>query len=477
MTITNESGRFLLHQPEEALPPVGQAGSFASYAKIVHYALPLVLSNSAGVILQFIDRMFLAWHSPESMAGAGAAGMIAICFVSFASVTTSFTSVFAAQYMGAGRPRRLGPAVWQGWYLSLAFGLATFLLSFTARPLFDWIGHGAAVRAAEIEYFKAFMQGGIAFMLTGALMGFFMGRGDNKVVMLAQIGGIVVNTILDYAMIFGRLGFPEWGVAGAAWATIASQVFAFLFALCLFWRESHRRHFATWDGCGFEAALCRRILRYGAPSGLRAIIELVMWSVFLGLIGLLGDRELAASNVAFTINSLAWQPMIGVSMAVAMLVGKAQGAERPDLSRIAMWRGLMMTQVWETLAAVAFIIFPDFFLGLFFGPETAGRAALMAEGRTLLWFVAAYCLVDGVNVVFAQGLIGAGDSWWTSKATFVLSALAIGAMVLLGRAGAGLASFWLVATLYVAASGLAWLWRYRSGRWEHMKVVETVVVE
>lgn len=477
VTYSTESARLMARGDDDAMPPPGQAGDFASYSRVAHYALPLVLSNSAAVFLQFIDRMFLAWHSPESVAGAGAAGMIAICFISFASVTTGFTSVFTAQYMGAGRPMRTGPAVWQGWYLSLVFGAISFLLSFLAGPLFDWIGHSPAVKAAEIEYFVAAMRGGLAFMLTGAVMGFFIGRGDNRIVMLAQVGGILVNTVLDYAMIFGKLGFPEWGVAGAAWATVISQVFAFAVGAAVFWRRRHRELYATWSGRRLERGLCLRILRFGAPSGLRSIVELVVWSVFLGLIGLLGDIELAVTNVAFTINSLAWQPMVGVSLAVAMLVGKAQGAERPDLSRAAMRRGLVVAQAWEIVAAVAFVLFPDFFLGFFFGPETPGRETLMDEGRRLLWFVAAYCLVDAVNVVFAQGLIGAGDSWWTTKATLFLAALSLGAMLVMSRMGAGLYSFWVVATLYIAASGAAWLWRYREGSWERMKVVETVVVE
>lgn len=452
--------------------------SFASYRRLIHYALPLVLSNSGIVLLQFIDRMFLAWYSPAAVAGAGAAGMIVICFVGFAQGTTSFTNVFAAQYLGSRRPRRLGPAVWQGWYLSLVFGLATLLLSFAAVPLFDWMGHGADVRAAEIDYYTAMMRGGIVFMAAAAVMGFFIGRGDNRVVMYAQLGGIGLNVLLDYAMIFGRWGFPEWGVAGAAWATVLSQAFVFLCCTALFWKRQYRDRYRTWSGWRFEAGLCLRLFRYGAPNGLRAITELVMWSVFVGLIGLLGENELAVSNVAFTINGLAWQPMIGVGMAVSMLVGKAQGADRPDLSRLAMRRGMVITQCWETLAAVLFVAFPDFFLTLFFKelpPNQLGP--LLAEGRMVLWFVAVYCLFDGVNVVYAMGLVGAGDSWWVSRMTLYISVLGIGGLVLLNRLGFGLRWYWLIATLYVVSSGAAWLVRYRGKRWESMRVVEKVVVE
>lgn len=477
MDPTSESVRYMTRRTGTEIALPDNPKEFASYSRLIRYALPLVLSNSAAMLLQFVDRMFLARHAPGSVAGAGAAGMIAVCFVGFASVTVGFTSVFIAQYLGAGRPGRAGPAVWQGWYLAILFGVVSFALSFVAEPLFDWIGHGPDVRAAEIEYFQAFMQGGIAFMLAASVMGFFMGKGENKIVMVAQVTGIAINTVLDYGLIFGRLGLPEWGVAGAAWATILSQVFVFLIGAALFWKKHNRREHGSWSGRRFETGLCKRLVRFGAPSGMRSIIELVMWSVFLGLVGRLGDMELAASNVAFTINTMAWQPMMGVSLAVSMMVGRAQGAARPDLSRSAMLHGLALAQIWETAAAILFVMFPAVFLGFFFGPETPGWDILMAEGKVLLWFVAAYSLMDAFNVVFAQGLIGAGDSWWTSKATLALSALGIGVMLIMSRMGAGLYSFWTVATLYVAASGAAWLWRYRQGAWQEMSVVEPTVVE
>lgn len=448
---------------------------FASYGRILYYALPLVLSSLGGVMMHFVDRLFLAWHGPESVAGAGMAGIVALCFIAFCAGVTGFTGVFAAQYLGSGRPERLGPTIWQGWYLALGFGLVTMLLSAISVPLFEWIGHGPLVRAAEVDYFRVFMRGGFFFMAVSALMGFFIGRGDTRVVMVVQLGGLALNAGLDYALIFGNWGFPAWGVAGAAWATILAEAAMLGGGLILFWRRDFRSLHQT-TRLGLEPALAWRLLRFGAPNGLRNIVELVMWSVFLGLIGLLGDEALAVSNVAFTINSLAWQPMAGMSMAVAMLVGQAQGADRPALSRRAMRRGWALTQAWETGMAAVIIVFADQLLGFFFRdlpPEKL--AGLLEIGPMVLWFVAACCLIDGVNVI-AQGLVGAGDSWWISKATMVLSLMGVVFMVGLNFMGAELAWYWLAAILYLAASGLAWIWRYRGRAWESMKVVEAVVV-
>ncbi|MCC8179880.1 MAG: MATE family efflux transporter [Planctomycetes bacterium] len=429
-------------------------------------------------MLQFVDRMFLSWHSPESVAGAGTAGMFSICFLGFFSATTGFTSVFVSQYLGARRPSRLGPTIWQGWYLSILFGLLSLGISFFAAPIFNWLGHEPAVRQAEFDYFTAIMRGGVFTMTVTAIQGFFVGRGDNRVAMTMQLIGIAANTVLDYGMIFGRWGLPAWGVAGAAWATVLSQVIITVCGAVMFWRPNYRRHYNTWSGRKLELALCARILRFGSPNGLRSVVELVMWSVFLGLIGLLSAAELAVSNVAFTINSLAWQPMIGISMAVSMLVGKAQGANRPDRSRQAMRRGFIIAQSWETAAALLFVLFPDTFLRFFFGdlpPDALENYLLM--GRMVLVFVAAYSLLDAMNVVFAMGLTGAGDSWWISKATIILSIAGAAMLFVAYCLDWGLYGYWFVATFYVAMSGAVWILRFKSKTWESMRVVETVVVE
>ena len=96
---------------------------------------------------------------------------------------------------------------------------------------------------------------------------FFAGRGNTVVVLSVNVLATIVNIVLDYLWIFGKAGFPRPGVAGAAWATVVSQVVGAGVYLWLILRPRFREEYGTLSGWRFESALFRRLLRYGLPSG------------------------------------------------------------------------------------------------------------------------------------------------------------------------------------------------------------------
>ena len=116
-------------------------------------AFPLILSTATWSVQSFIDRVFLAWYSTEALAAALPAALTQFIFVSLFLGTATYINTFVAQYIGAKRPRNVGPAVWQGAYLALIgllFGLGLGALS---TPIFNLIGHEASIRNEEITYF------------------------------------------------------------------------------------------------------------------------------------------------------------------------------------------------------------------------------------------------------------------------------------------------------------------------------------
>jgi MATE family multidrug resistance protein len=108
-----------------------------------------------------------------------------------------------------------------------------------------------------------------------------------------------------------------------------------------------------------------RLLRFGLPNGFRFALELLAWTAFLSYIGRLGTPELAASNLAFRINTIAFFPALGLSIAVATLVGHAQGAGRPDLAEKSTYRGMVLTELWMVLSAAIFVLFARQLFGVF----------------------------------------------------------------------------------------------------------------
>jgi MATE family multidrug resistance protein len=451
-----------------------------SYRDIFFLALPLILSMSSHMLMQFVDAIFLSWYSPDAIASVVPAGMATWLLASGFVGAAGYTSTFVAQYVGAGRPERAANAVWQGIYFAMVAGIFLSLFVLIAKPLFALVGHAPHLQVLEVTYFSITCPGTI-FVITGsAIAGFFLGKGDTKTVMAVHIAGFGINAFLDYLLIFGKGGMPDLGIAGAAWATVIASVIVAAVLLVLFLKKSNRREWATWRSRVFNASLTLRLLRYGLPSGMRFSIEMLAWTIFVFFVGRIGPMELVATNIAWRINGIAFFPVIGLSQAIAILVGNAQGAGRPDVSATLTWRGAILSQGWMVVLAVLFLVFPYELFALFNAGNTGSAGdhhSIAQTGVVLLRFVALYCLLDAFNYVFMGTLVAAGDTRWTFIVSMVLHLLFIGALVVTDLFCPALMTEWTIATVFVMTQALFWLGRFLQGSWKRMQVIEPVVVD
>src|SRR5215468_9633111 len=246
--------------------------------EVLGVAYPLVLGHLSFTVQTFINRLFLTWYSTEAVAGA-VTGLFTIwSLIALFIGTGEYLTTFIAQYLGAGRRERIGPAVWQGIYFSLAAGAFVAALSPLAGPVFARAGHGPVLQAYETTYARILMWGSFPVVLMATLSTFFAGRGQTSAVLRVNLVATSVNILLDWAWIFGNLGFPRAGVAGAAWATVVSQSLGALVFLGLILRAEHRQAFRTLAGWRLEPALLLRLVRFGVPSGLQYSLEVLAFS-------------------------------------------------------------------------------------------------------------------------------------------------------------------------------------------------------
>ncbi len=441
---------------------------------VLRMAVPLIVSTGAWTVMNFIDRMFLLWYSEESMAAVLPAGMVHFAMVCFPLGVASYVNTFVAQYQGAGRPRRIGPAVWQG----LRLGFYCIPLFLALVPLSPWIfrlaGHKPELASLEALFFQTALFGAGAEVIAASLTAFFIGRGVTWVVMLVDSSAWALNIVLDYAWIFGHFGLPALGIEGAAWATVCSlwcRVAVYTFLMLL---PRYRRRYRTWSGRRFNAALFRRLLRYGGPSGFQLLVEFAGFTLFLLVVGTLGDTAMAATTLAFNFNTLAFVPMLGLGMALSTLVGQQLGDNNPNLASRATRTSLCMALGYMGTMALIYVLFPNVLL---IGHAANTPPAVFAELRDttviLLRFVAAYCLFDAMCVVFTGTLKGAGDTRFIMIVSLLLTPMPVAAAwVGIHFFGLGLLWCWIVITLWICVSGVIYLLRFLQGRWRQMRVIE-----
>lgn len=446
------------------------------YRDVLAIAWPLIISTGSFTVMQFVDRIFLARYSPLSIQAALPAGILSFTMICGFMAIAGYANTLVAQYHGAGNPHACARSTAQAFW----FSLMTWPLLLLLIPVGNWLltsaGHPPAVLAEERQYFSILLGGGGLVVLNSAISSFFTGRGETFLNMVAVVAGNVVNIVLDYALIFGNFGLPEMGIRGAAWATNIAGLVTPLILFVLYLTERYHTVYATRRHWRFESDLFLRLLRFGVPAGIHFLLDIASFTVFVLLVGRMGELSLAVSNIALSINMVAFMPMVGISIATATLVGQYQGMKDSTTAAKSGWTALRIACLYMVLIGITYILLPRAYFSLFAPAEGSGWTLdqLVDHGRWLLWMMAAWGLFDAANLVLSGALKGAGDTrfvmWYSVLMGWLVLVPVITVLVLFF--GAGLFVAWGVLTAYVMVLAIGYWWRFAGGSWKSIAVIE-----
>lgn len=446
------------------------------YKEVLRVALPLVISMGATTTMEFTDRVFLSHYSLDAIAAATPATLANLVPLLFFVGIVSYANVFIAQYCGSGRFKRVGYTLWQSLWIA---GFATIVLAslwFFAPALFKLIGHPQPVQEMQVDYFRVLTLGSGFAVAAPALSSFFSGRGVTRPLIIVNFVAVGINIPLDYFLIFGIGPFPELGVIGAGLATVFGWIVQVVLLSYLIFSSKHEIDFAVWSGRSFDFSLCRRMLYYGLPAGLSLFCELFTVAFFVFMVGRIGEVELAASNIAFAINSIFFTPLLGFGLAASTLVGQALGRGDIAGASLATKRTLQLALLWTLTLSTIFLVSPRLFIDIFAPVEQAALQQFVyirEMTEVLLRFVVAYLFFDMVYIIFCGALNGAGDTYFILWMIFILGVVVLIAPLYYAVEflGATIWASWWIITFYIMCLGcVAWL-RYRSGKWKQMLVV------
>lgn len=450
------------------------------YKEYLVIALPLILSTSSLAIQEFVDRMFLAWYSPETVAAAMPAGLLHLAITGLFIGTASYTGTFVAQYYGAKTYDKIGPAVWQGVYFSLIGAVVLFSLIPFAPDIFAVFGHDPIVQKHETTFFQVLCFGSFPLIASAAMSGFYAGLGKTWPLMFVNIFATSITVILDYCLIFGNLGFPEMGIKGAGIATVSSGLCSVICFSILILRHPESEKYNIRSGWRLDLTLFKRLIRFGLPAGIQFFIDLSGFTLFILLVGKLGTESLAATNIAFNINMIAFLPMIGSGIAISVLVGQYIGAEKPQLAEKSVYSSYHITFLYMGTIALSFVLFPHIFADLFISKshDSKEMAVILPITIMLLRFVAFYSFFDSASIIFSSAIRGAGDTMFVMIISiFSIIALAFPTYIALYWFEAGLTTCWVIATAYITALSFVFFLRFKQGKWKRMSVIEKAVLE
>ena len=368
-------------------------------------AVPMTAGQVGQMALGFCDSLMVGRLGVVPLAASAfALGIFNVFYVTGIGLVAGI-SILAAEAHGARRPREAGEALRHGLAISVASSLAMILLLILGVGWLDRLGEPPEVLAAARPFLTLIGWSMLPALAWQCLKQYCESLSRPLLPMLTMFAGVALNALLDWALIYGHLGAPALGLAGAGWATLTTR--ALLFGVLLArvlrapqFRESlPRRWFAA-----FERRRLRAQLTLGAPVALQLLLEVGMFSLAAIMMGWLGAKSLAAHQVAITYAALTFMFPLGIAIAVSVRIAQAVGAGEWARVRPIGVSGLGMSLGMMSLFAGGFLLLGNRLVGVFV--RDAATAALAAQ---LLAVAGIFQVFDGTQVVSMSALRGLSD--------------------------------------------------------------------
>ena len=451
--------------------------SLTTLRELFRLSLPMVVSQGSFAVMVFTDRWFMSMIDATHIAAAMGGGVASYFCLSLFMGTITYANPLVAQYYGAGELEKCPRVVTQGLLMALASTPLLLLAAWLGGNMFQFMGHDPAQVPIERVYFQILMAGGFFTLVKACLACYFSGIGRTRVVMFADVLGVALNIPLSFILVFGHLGFPAMGLAGAGIGTVIAAVFAIGIYLVFYLNSQHQDQFKVARAWRFDRGITRRYLRLGAPSGLENFMNTASFNLFLLMFQSYGVVQGAAMAIVFNWDMLSFIPMIGLNIGVMSLIGRFVGAADMARANQVIAAGFILAIGYSGVLAVLFLAFRMELVDVFRTPDAEFEAIRILAGQMMIGLVT-YMLADAVILISGGTLRGAGDTRWIMATSISVhwAMLAVQYMVIVVYRQDPLASWWtFVAMLLVLA--FLYLRRLLGDRWRHPEKLARVMSE
>ena len=431
--------------------------------ELLMLAAPTVAQMASYTLMQFIDTLMLSHVGKTEATAAANSGLLALSIVSFGIGVLWVVNTLVSQAFGRGDFAACGRYLWQGIWFGLLMSLLLAPLLPVAPRIFRWSGHEPALARHESLYIQIVLAATVFKMIGTTFWQFLLATDRPVAVMVATVGGVVVNAVAAWAMLFGHLGIKPMGVAGAAWAQNIGVVVEMSLLIFFATRPKFRRiyNISDWKPRWREM---RQLIVVGVPSGLQITADVLAWSMFsLWVMGEFGTNAMAANTFMIRYMVLSFMPAFGISTAVTALVGRYIGRGEPDIAEQRANLGFAITAVYMVSCGLFFFLGRNVLIQLF-----THDPQVLRTGAMLLVFAAVYQFFDALYITYNGALRGAGDTLVPALATALLCwgiTVFGGYAIARHRPQWGPAGPWTAATIYGIILGLFIYLRFRMGGW------------
>ncbi|MEQ5802120.1 MATE family efflux transporter [Halomonas sp. H10-9-1] len=380
---------------------------------ILRLALPIIAGMLSQSLINLIDAAMVGSLGEVPLAGVGIGGYMIFMITALVFGLSSGVQAQTARRHGEQAWTRLAMPLNAGLVIAVGLSLPlTMLCLWQAPALIALISQDPAVNAEAVAYFRWRVLSLVAVAMIFCFRGYWNGIQQTGLYLRIMLAMHAINVMASLGLIFGYLGLPAMGAAGAGAGTTLS-----LFGGLVIWAWASLRHARPG---GFLAGLPRRLtllttLRLAGPHSFQQLWFAAGYAVLFWILGQVGTASVAVGHVLVNLSLLLILPGVGLGMAAMSLVGQALGREEHgDAHR---WGWEVVHLAWLCLAVIALpmALFPDAVLALFLHDP-----ALVELARLPLRLTALMIVLDAAALVLAQALLGAGANRTVMTATLSL---------------------------------------------------------
>lgn len=440
--------------------------------QVLAIALPIIGGMTSQNILNLVDTGMVGTLGDEALAAVGTGSFANFLAMAFITGLSAGVQAIASRRKGEGRDSETAVPLNGALLIAIVFGIpASIGLFFLVPHLFPVLNPDPGVVATGVPYLQARILAMTAVGMNFSFRGYWNGVNLSKLYLRTLLVMHAANILLNWMLIFGHLGMPEMGAAGAGIASAIATYIGTAYYLYLGLRHARANGFLR-SLPGAESL--RTIGRLALPNAFQQLFFAAGFNVLFWIIAhsevaneAHATSEVAAANVVLNVSLVAVLPGLGLGLAAASLVGQALGRRDSADAMAWGWDVVKIAAVIMGLLGLPMLLFPDAILGVFLhDPSTIdiARAPLRVVGATIA--------IDGVGMVLMNALIGAGasrTSMVVSISTQWLLFLPV-AYVLGPVMGAGLLAIWIAQVGYRGLAALIFAYLWRRGGWTSISV-------
>lgn len=400
----------------------------ANYTKEFKYnwklAAPVMLGMLGHTFVGFVDNIMVGQLGTAELAAVSLGNSFMFIAMSLGigfstAITPLVAEADAANDFNTGKS-----AFKHGLFLCTVLGISMFLLVLVSKPLMYLMKQPEEVVELAIPYLDLVAFSLIPLIFFQGFKQFSDGLSLTKYPMYATLVANIINVMLNYVLIFGKLGFPEMGIVGAAYGTLASRfiMVGFLWYVLTLHKKA-RSYVTSIKFLTLSNNMLKKVINLGTPSAMQMFFEVAIFTAAIWLSGLLGKNPQAANQIALNLSSMTFMIAIGLSVAAMIRVGNQKGLQRfAELRRIA-FSIFLMGMLFAIVFALLFLLFhkqlPNLYLGYKDVENILDNKEVVSIASQLLIAAAVFQLSDSLQVIILGALRGMQDVKIPTLFTFI----------------------------------------------------------